>query len=341
VSNMDKCIELLNQVIAKDTFAETKLVSIEDMLTSKVESSQDVLVLSCCDLELDENVLEDLQDRDISIRVHATERLEKVDEITLSLSSNIYDRIKAREPMSLGVMLDCTGSMGSEIEGCKKGAIDMISTFRELAPVGSVNVMGYWDPVNVRSDPQPRSTGYLEANKDNMDVLQQFVNNELVCQGGGDEPEDIPKALERYVEDMRQSSLSAAKGVHFLFFIADAGFRENETSRVQDALETLKKLGVIMVMCQVRGKHSGSMRAMVRQAQECFKGEGQYIELQDVGQLATIAAGVTESIRASLFQSNNVVAVTASVGSTIDAIRKLATFQVDNASLKTTEDLVK
>jgi hypothetical protein len=338
VSTMEKCIELLNQVIVNEKFVGAEPVSIEDFLSSKVETSQDVVVLSSRDLELDENVLKDMQDRDIAIRVHATQRIKAIGDVILSLNTDVYDRIKAREPMSLGVMLDCTGSMGNEIEGCKKGVLDMISTFRGLAPVGSVNIMGYWDPVNVRSDPQPKSTGYLEANKENMKVLQQFVNKELVCQGGGDEPEDIPKALERYIVDMKKAELSAHKGVHFLFFIADAGFRNNETARVEAALQTLRKMGVIMVMCQVRS--GSSLQTMVQQAQECFKGVGRYVELQGTGQLATIAASVTESIRASLFQSN-VVAVTASVGSTIDAIRKLAAFQRDNASLKKTEELAK
>jgi hypothetical protein len=151
--------------------------------------------------------------------------------------------------------------------------------------------------------------------------------------------EDIPGALEQYIEDMRKAGLSADKGVHFLFFIADAGFRNNENARVMKALNSLKDLGVIMVMCQL--SQDSSLQKMVRRAQECFQDAGQYIKLKGVDQLGSIAASVTQSIQASLFRSGTVTSVTASVGSTIDTIRKVATLQDDHGSLKKTEDLVK
>ncbi|KAL3905136.1 MAG: hypothetical protein SGARI_004602 [Bacillariaceae sp.] len=80
---------------------------------------------------------------------------------------------------------------------------------------------------------------------------------------------------------------------------------------------------------------------MVQRSKDCFQDVGQFIELDGVGRLAAIAASVTESIRASLFQDSNVVSVTASVGSTIESVRKLAAFQKDNKSLKKTEELAK
>jgi hypothetical protein len=123
--------------------------------------------------------------RDITIRVHATDRVKSIENVSLSLSTTVYDRIKAGEALSLGVMLDCTNSMRGAIEGCEKGALSMITTFQGLAPVGSFNFMGYWDPVMNSASPRPKSTGYLTSNKKNMDRLQMFVNTELVCHYGG------------------------------------------------------------------------------------------------------------------------------------------------------------
>lgn len=343
VSTTEKCVELINEVLANGKFVtgDDSLVSIEDILSdhSRVGSSQDVVVLSSHDLELDENALVDLEARDITLRVHATQKIQaETGQVELSLNPNIYERIKSKQPMTLGVMLDCTGSMGGEIQGCKKGALKLIASFQELAPVQAVNFMGYWDPVNVRSDPPPKSTGYLDTNQPStMTALQEFVNTKLVCQGGGDEPEDIPQALEKWIADAKEAGLSADKGVHLLFFIADAGYRPNENARVMAALETLKKMGVVMVMCKVRGY--GTMQTMMTRTAECFQSDGQYIALNGVGQLASIAASVTESIRASLFQSSTVKSVTASVGSTIDAIGKLARFQEDHDTLTKTKDL--
>ena len=79
---------------------------------------------------------------------------------------------------------------------------------------------------------------------------------------------------------------------------------------------------------------------MVLRSAECFKGDGQFVELDGVGQLGSIAASVTESIRASLFQSGVVKSVTASVGGTIDAIAKLVRFQMDHDALKKGMELV-
>ena len=159
----------------------------------------------------------------------------------------------------------------------------------------------------------------------------------MICTGGGDEPEDIPKALEKYIEDCKTACMSADHGVHVVFFIADAGFRRNEDARVVRALESLRKMGIVLTMCRVRG--GPSLNTMVERAQTCFQEVGQFAELSGVGQLAAIASSVTESIRASLFESA-VVSVTASVGSTIDSLRKLASFQRDHASLKETEEFV-
>ncbi|KAL3912246.1 MAG: hypothetical protein SGARI_001261, partial [Bacillariaceae sp.] len=176
VSTIEKCSALLNDTILCNKFAATigKGPSISDILTNMVGASQDVLILSSSDLELNEDVLQSVQERDIAIRVHSTQKVVKPEKVSLSLNSTIYDRIRAGESLSLGVMLDCTGSMGNEIEGCKKGALEMISTFQGLAPVEKVNIQGYWDPVCVRSDPQPKSTGYLDATEENMAVIKQF-----------------------------------------------------------------------------------------------------------------------------------------------------------------------
>ncbi|CAB9518227.1 expressed unknown protein (Partial), partial [Seminavis robusta] len=352
VSTTGKCIDLLNQVLVQSKFlvdGEQGFMAVEEILNNNLrkedKSKEDVIVLSSRDLELDEHVLKEFQERDLTLRVHATSKLvaAPTGTVQLSLNTTIYDRIKARQPLTLGVVLDCTGSMGGEIEGCKKGALKLISTFQELAPVTAVNFMGYWDPVNVSTDPQPKSTGYLNTTNrhhpENMTALTEFVNTQLVCQGGGDEPEDIPQALEKFIDDMKTAGLSADKGVHMLFFIADAGYRSNEEHRMRAALEILKKLGVVLVMCKVRG--GGSIQTLVDRSKECFQEDGQLILLGGVGQLASIAASVTESIRASLFQSSNVVSVTASVGSTIDAIAKLVNFQEDHEALKTNEELTK
>lgn len=337
VSTTESSINLINRVIAGDlSLAIDEQKTIKEILTEKISDSADLVVLSSCDLQLDENVLQDMQARDITIRVHSTAKVETTEAVSLSINDQLRGRLKAGAKLSLAVLLDCTGSMGSEIEGCKQGAMTLISSFNDLAPVQCVNFMGYWDPVNVRSDPLPKSTGYL-APKNNIDRIQKFVDTELKCQGGGDEPEDIPRALEKLLEDIKKKGLSAEEGVHLVFFIADAGFRPNENARMQTALSALRELNVIMVMCKVRG--GSSLSRLVDRQRDCFQDAGQYIELDGVGQLESIAASVTESIRASLFMSANVVSVTSSVGQTVDAIAQLVAFQNDHSVLKKTEEL--
>ena len=60
-----------------------------------------------------------------------------------NLAPSIVRKIKGCEGLTLSVLLDCTGSMGSEIEGCKKGALETISRFKTLAPVCATNFVGY------------------------------------------------------------------------------------------------------------------------------------------------------------------------------------------------------
>lgn len=341
VSTTEKCLFLLNQVLVDGAFTtDEAMMSAEDVLPL-LSGNQDAIILSSGDLGLDEAVLKDMEARGITLHVHSTKKIEaEIGQVELCLNSTVYNRIKARQPLTLSVVLDCTGSMGAEIDGCKKGALKMISKFRELAPVETVNIMGYWDPVNVSSDPLPKSTGFLDtAEKNTSAALQRFVDTQLKCQGGGDEPEDIPLALERLLEEMKKRGLSAHERVNLVFFIADAGFRPNENARVQRALDSLKQLGVVMVMCRVRGGRN--LQTFVDRLQDTFQGAGQYAEINGVGQLESIAASVTESIRASLFKSSNVVSVTASSGSTLDALRKLANFQADHAKLEETKELAK
>ena len=188
------------------------------------------------------------------------------------------------------------------------------------------------------SRPDPRSTGYLAPNQKNLEVIQEFVNTQLPWTGGGDEPEDIPAVLEKLIKDLEKAKLGADEGVHFVFFIADAGFRPDAEESVMRSLEKLKKMGIVMVMCPIR--QHGTCKTLVAKNSEVFMGSGQYIELSGVGQLEAIATAVTESIRASLFKSGNVKSVTASVGQTLDAIRQLCSFQRDHDALKKVEELV-
>ena len=336
------CSDVINDIIHSREYIPSTVsstsVDMSTFLREKVQDSTDVVVVSTRDLELDEKVLQGLQDRDITVRVHATERIVSEGKVSLSFASDINNRIKAGQPLSLGVILDCTGSMGDEIEGCKRGALDMIMKFQELAPVSKVNVMGYWDPVNVRSDPQPQSSGYLEANEKNFEVLKDFMHTSLKCQGGGDEPEDIPQALEKYIGDFKAAGLSVDEGVHLVFFIADAGYRRNEQARVEAAVAKMKRMGIIMIICAAR-RWSSSLDLMRSTCEKAFV--GQYGQVNGVGQLSAIAATTTETIRASLFESSDIVSVTASVGSTIDSVRKLVTFQADHDAMKKTEVLAK
>lgn len=336
VSTEEEVLRLLNAAIQGEIDYPAEARSVEDIL--KNEDFHDIIFLSATDIELDEETLREMQRHGRTIRVHATSRVERVGAPpVVELKESIKTRLKSGAPLSVSVLLDCTGSMSCEIDGCKKGALRTIELFHDLAPVRWANFMGYWDPIGSRGDPAPRSCGYLDPrSKGSLDAIQKFVDSQLPCTGGGDEPEDVPAALEKLLGDMKAAGLSADEGVHFVFFIADAGYRPKENARVTGLLQELAALGTVMVMCPVRG--GGTCRTLVAKNREVFH-PGQYIELGGVSQLDSIAAAVTESVRASLFQQGNVASVTASVGETMEAMAQLCSFQRDHKELERVEEL--
>jgi len=340
LSSDELVLGLLNSAILGDEgVPEPK--SVESILEEDMGETQDLILLSQSDVQLDGAALEELQQQGKTIRVHATSRVDIAEPVEVELKTEIHEKLKAGSPVSVTVLLDCTGSMGSEINGCKKGALKAIDTFNDLSPVRWANFIGYWDPIGSRGDPDPRSTGYLDPRKEgNLEKIQTFVDTQLPCTGGGDEPEDVPAALEKLMDDMEVANLSADNGVHFVFFVADAGYRSNENERVTTLLTKASKLGVVMVMCPVRSYSYGTIATLVTKNKEVFQ-PGQYIKLGGVSQLSSIVSTVTESIRASLFDSGNVSSVTASVGETMEALSQLCKFQKDHASLKKIEELSK
>jgi len=239
----------------------------------------------------------------------------------------------------LSVVLDCTGSMGCEIEGCKKGAIKTIQTFSSLAPVSKVNFLGYWDPIGSPGDKDPRSTGFLDVKKGGSQVeteIQDFVDTQLPCEGGGDAPEDVPAALETLIADIEASDISSEDCVHFLFVIADAGYRRNEEERMTRLMRKLRDLDIVVIMCPVR-----RCEGFVTQVRNIFDPAGQFIKVSNVSDISSIAAIVTESVRASLFQTGTLASITSSIGENLDSLVQLSNFQKDLAKLKEVTELTK
>jgi hypothetical protein len=78
-------------VIIHFKFAGDATMYLKNLLSSKLEASQDMLVLSSRELqlELEETVLQDMQNRDISTRVHSIERIATIGKVSLSLNTII------------------------------------------------------------------------------------------------------------------------------------------------------------------------------------------------------------------------------------------------------------
>lgn len=338
ITNDEKILQEINKAIVENNERTVQDFvgidvgdEVENIVLNKLGDSNDLLVVSNGNVELNEHVMKHLIAHDQTIRIHSPKSVEKSEKVEVQLNATISERLKT-QPLTLSVVLDCTGSMGAEIDGCKVGAIQSIDVFRTLAPVHYVNFMGYWDRIVSKSDPDPQSSGFLDPRKkENLDQIKSFVDKKLECTGGGDIPEDIPAAFDKLLADM-ESVDDLKETVHLLFFIADAGYRENEEERMTTLLHKLRDLDVVIVACPVRG---GAHENIFRRIQEVFP--GQHINVPRVSKLASIAATTTESIRASVFETGNISHITASVGDTFDSLSQLATFKEDTKSLKKVE----
>jgi len=366
VSSEEALLQALNIVITRgpgellsllptDSAAESAVVSTEELLLAEVEAAAnkeeevDAMVFSAADVRLDESLLKKITASGSTVHVHTVAALRKADGKglqTVHLATSIGDRLKAGAPLTVSVMLDCTGSMGSEIEGCKEGALELIQQFNALSEVRAVNFSGYWDEIGSPGDPKPVSTGFVDPRPARgAAAITQFVKKKLRCCGGGDEPEDIPAAFELLLSDLDRfcDSVTASKGVvtpsvDFLFLIADAGFRNNELARMKRLSAELARRGIVFVLCPTRF-HGRSSQATFQTLRDAFEPGGQLIELSNVGQLSDIAATVTGAIKASLFEAGNVVSVTSSVGGTVDALGQLCRLGADVDELKKIKEL--
>lgn len=215
----------------------------------------------------------------------------------------------------------------------------MISSFQKLAPVKHVNFLGYWDPISSKGDPDPVSTGFINRDDDSAPAsISRFLANELRCMGGGDEPEDIPAALRKLEADLDQLPRPASGLVHFVFLIADAGFRPNEQDEMTRLSQSLADRGAVIVLCPC-GTAGDSMARLRATLEAAFFPVGQYIMLPQVSLLADISAQVVGALRASLQGSSNLVAVTASRGATLDALSQLMVTRADHAELGRVKEL--
>ena len=322
------------------------LVNVDEFLEETVTEGLDALLFCETDIELDERGLKKLQERDQTLHVHRTipTSPEHGEKVRIQLAATIVDQLKAGTGFSLSVLLDCTGSMGSEIDGCKKGALEMLKVFADLAPVHAANFLGYWDQPGSSGDSAPASTGFVSlAGPESRKQVQDFVNKSLVCAGGGDEPEDIPAAFDHFRHDFEAFLPSAPSPIlHLVFLIADAGFRPDENARMRTLCEWMQRQGIVFVMCPVRGGYNGgTLGACTELIEQTFIPYGQYVKVGGVGQLAAIAKCVTGAIRASLTGSSNLVAVTSSTGETLDSLVQLCRLSKDHAELTKIKELTK
>jgi hypothetical protein len=205
----------------------------------------------------------------------------------LSAPSNIFSpemisKLLARKPLSVSIVLDCTGSMGSEIEAVKEGTMAMVDTLsKAIAPVKFINIVGYWDPESSPTDPEPRSTGFLNLSApDSRATLAAFVHDQLPCEGGGDVPEDVPAALRHLLVDIKAAGFNASnKGdlSQVVVHITDAGFRTSENERMKLLTQELQRLGVLYCLAPVRGAEQCRELQLIRDA---FAPAGQYMLLR-------------------------------------------------------------
>ena len=312
--------------------------TVEKIILEDLADSQDAIIISDSDIELDEVTLRHISEHDKTVRVHSPSRFEVKEPVEVKLRPDIAEKLKSKShPIVLSVVLDCTGSMGSEIEGCKKGAIKTIHTFKSLASVSKVNFLGYWDPIGSRGDPDPRSTGYLDPKAEGtVETIQKFVNERLPCTGGGDAPEDVPAAIEKLLSDIDAAEISP-ESIHFLFIIADAGYRSNEEQRMAKLMGKLRDLNIVVIMCPVRRMCDD----FVPKVKGVFYPAGQFIMVANDSDISSIAAIVTESVRASLSQTGTLASITTSIGENFESLVQLSNFQKDLTTLKNVEAMTK
>jgi len=344
VSSEDLTLALINEVIIASDYSSSsdgvdENEAVRNIILEDLADSQDAIIISNSDIQLSEDSLNHITEHDKTVRVHSPSRYDVIEPVEVKLKPSIAEKLRSKShPIVLSVVLDCTGSMGCEIEGCKKGAIQTIQTFSSLAPVSMVNILGYWDPIGSNGDPDPRSTGYLDMQFASTHTnIQEFVDNQLPCEGGGDAPEDVPAAMEKLISDIEMANISSDECVHFLFVIADAGYRQNEEERMSKLLRKLRDLDIVLIMCPVREIEDN----FIEEVKNVFEPAGQFIKVADVSNISSIAAIVTESVRASLFQTGTLASITSSIGDNFESLVQLSNFQKDLTILKNVKAMTK
>jgi len=344
VSSEDLTLASIDEVMVASDYSShsdcmDENVAVQNIILEDLADSQDAIIISNSDIQLTEDTLKHITEHDKTVRVHSPSRYDVKDSVEVKLKPNIAEKLRSKShPIVLSVVLDCTASMGCEIEGCKEGAVQTIKTFSSLAPVSRVNILGYWDPIGMKGDPDPRSTGYLDMRLDSTHAdIQEFVDTQLPCEGGGDIPEDVPAAIEKLIYDIEIANISSDDCVHFLFVIADAGYRRNEEERMSKLLLRLRDLDIVLIMCPVRQSRDN----FVAQVKNVFEPTGQFIKVADVSNISSIAAIVTESVRASLFQTGTLASITSSIGDNFESLVQLSNFQKDLTILKNVKAMTK